>query len=315
MYGSLKVFAGSSNPQLAQEICDHLKITPGKMKIHKFSNENIKVKIEENVRNDDVFVIQSASRPLNEHFMELLIILDALKYASARRITAVVPYYFYARSDKKDEPRISITARLVADLLSTAGADRILTMELHKPQIMGFSRIPMDQLLPSQIMLDHYQQKDLSNAVIAATDVGGAKSSRNFARKLGLPMVVLDKERLGDREKVVINTIIGDAKDKDVLIIDDEILSGGSVLEAASFLKNHGAKRIWAGCTHGFMTREVLDKFEKSDIEELVTTNTIPQAITEQDKKICVLSVAQLFAQAIQAIHVGDSVGALFRDV
>ncbi len=314
MYGNLKVFSGNSNPQLAKDICENIGIEPGKIRIHKFSNENIKVKIEENVRNDDVYVLQSASKPLNEHFMELLIILDALKYASARRITVVTPYYFYARSDKKDEPRISITARLVAELLKAAGADRIITMELHAPQIMGFSRIPMDQLLPTQILLNHYHQKDLSNAVIAATDVGGAKAARKFARQLGLPMVVMDKERIGDKEKVIINNIIGDAKNKDVLIIDDEILSGGSVLEAVKFLKEHGANRIWAGCTHGFMTSKVLDKFQASEVEELVTTNTVPQLLSEKHTKVKVLSVAELFAKAITAIHIGDSVGALFSD-
>ncbi|HPG37846.1 MAG TPA: ribose-phosphate diphosphokinase [bacterium] len=314
MYGSLKVFHGNSHPQLAAEICTNLQIQRGKIKIHRFSNENIKVKIEENVRNDDVFVIQTASNPLNEHFMELLIILDALKYASAKRITAVMPYYFYARSDKKDEPRISITARLVAELLLTAGADRILTMQLHSPQIMGFSRIPMDQLLPTQIMVDHYRKKDLSNAVIAATDVGGAKAVRKFARLLDLPMVILDKERIGDKEKVVINNIIGNAEGKDVLILDDEILSGGSILQAAEFLHHHGARRLWACCTHGFFTNNVLECIEMSFIEELVTTDSIPQTNGNKYNKLKILSVAELFANAIKAIHVGDSVGALFRD-
>jgi len=315
VYDQLKVFSGNSNKQLADDICSYLNLAPGKIQIHRFSNENIKVKIEENVRNDDVFVIQTASKPLNEHFMELLIILDALKYASAGRITAVMPYYFYARSDKKDEPRISITARLVAELLNTTGAERILTMQLHSPQIMGFSRIPVDQLLPTQILVDHYKEKNLSNAVIAATDVGGAKSARKYARFLDLPLVILDKERMGDKEKVVIKNIIGNAKGKDVLLIDDEILSGGSVLEAAKFLKKkHGANRILAGCTHGFFSNNVLKKFENSAIEELVTTDTIPQINSFRYSKLKVLSVAELFARAIRAIHEGDSVGALFHD-
>ncbi len=316
MYGNLKVFSGNSNRQFVNDVCSYLNIEPGKIQIHRFSNENLKVKIEENVRNDDVFVIQTASKPLNEHFMELLIMLDALKYASARRITAVTPYYFYARSDKKDEPRISITARLVAELINAAGAERILTMQLHSPQIMGFSRLPVDQLLPTQILVEHYKAKDLSNAVVAATDVGGAKSARKFARYLNLPMVVLDKERIGDKEKVVINNIIGNAEGKDVLIIDDEILSGGSVLEAVNFLKQkHGAKRIWAGCTHGFFTNNILNKFQESPIEELVTTDTVPQVNVSRFSKLKVLSVAELFAKAIRAIYDGESVGALFHDI
>jgi len=316
MYGNLKVFSGNSNKKFVKQICSYLNIEPGKIKIHRFSNENLKVKIEENVRNDDVFVIQTASNPLNEHFMELLIILDALKYASARRITAVMPYYFYARSDKKDEPRISITARLVSELINASGAERILTMQLHSPQIMGFSRLPVDQLLPTQILVDYYKTKDLSNAVVAATDVGGAKSARKFARYLSLPMVVLDKERVGDDEKVVINNIIGNAEGKDVLLIDDEILSGGTILEAVKFLKQkHGVKRIWAGCTHGFFSNNVLKKFQESEIEELVTTDTIPQVNSSRFSKLKVLSVAELFANAIRAIYEGDSVGALFPGI
>ena len=314
MPDSLKVFSGTSNPQLVSEICQFLGIEQGKVTIHHFSNQNIKVKIEENVRNDDVFVIQSASLPVNDNFMELLIMVDALRYASAGRITVVSPYYFYSRSDKKDEPRISITARLVSDLLQTAGANRILTMKLHSPQIMGFSRIPVDQLLATNIMLKHYQQKDLSNAVVASPDVGSAKSSRVIARLLNLPMVILDKQRVDDNECVTINTIIGDARDKDVLIIDDEILSGGSVLQAAKVLKEHGARRILTGCTHGFFTKDAAEKFEESCIEEILTTNTIPQNQIENNGKFHVLSVAEIFAKAIKAIHFGDSVGALFDE-
>lgn len=308
----LKVFFGNSNPELAKEICRHLNIKPGKINIRKFSNENIKVKIEENVRNADVFFIQTASQPVNEHLVELLIAIDALRYASAGRITLVLPYYFYSRSDKKDEPRISITARLISDLVQTAGADRILTMKLHSPQIMGFSRIPVDQLLATHILVDHYKKMDLSNTVVAAPDVGSAKGSRIFAKALNLPLVILDKERIGDHERVKIQNIIGDARSKNALLIDDEILSGGSIIEAAKFLKEHGADKIYAGCTHGFFTKNAIKRIIESPIEEVVTTNTVPVQNGLDLGKIKVLSVANLFADAIQAIHDGDSVGQLF---
>lgn len=315
MFDVLKVFSGSSNPLLAQDICARLGIELGTAKSIRFSNNNIKIKIEENVRNKDVFVIQTAAPPVNEHLVELLIFIDALRYASAGRITAVMPYYFYARSDKKDEPRISITARLIADLLETAGADRILTMKLHSPQIMGFSHIPIDQLLATQIMVDHYKEKDLSNTVIAAPDVGSAKGSRIFAKALNRPMVILDKERLGDLEEVEMRTIIGDASGKDALIIDDEILTGRSTLEAANALKEHGAQRILAGCTHGFFTKNACERFADSPIEEVVVTDTIPLKLDRPCEKIKVLGVGQLFADGIRAIHEGTSVGALFSNL
>lgn len=315
MQRELKVFFGNSNPSLAIEICSHLDIEHGKIKINKFSNGNIKVKIEENVRNDDIFVIQTAANPVNEQLVELLILIDALKYASAGRITAVLPSYFYVRSDKKDEARISITARLVTDLLQTAGADRILSMTLHSPQVMGFPRIHMDQLLATPILLNHYSKKNLSNAVVAAPDIGSAKESRLFARALNLSMVILDKERLGDNEKVIMRNIIGDPQGKDVLIIDDEILSAGSIIEAAKLLKERGARTIWAGCTHGFFTLNAMDKIQNSPIEEVVTTNTMPQKDNSKYSKLVVLSVAKIFADAIQAIHLGESVGALFENI
>ncbi|RPI01460.1 MAG: ribose-phosphate pyrophosphokinase [Calditrichaeota bacterium] len=315
MLRTLKVFYGNSNPCLAQDICRFLDLEPGRLTINQFSNGNIKVKIEENIRNDDVFVIQTGSSPINDHLVELLILIDALKYASAGRITAVLPNYFYCRSDKKDEPRISITARLITDLLETAGAQRILTMTLHSPQVMGFPRIPMDQLLATPTLLSHYRKKDLSNAVVAAPDVGSAKGSRLFSRALNLPLVILDKERIGDDEKVVMRNIIGDPQGKDVLIIDDEILSGGSILEATKILKEHGAKKILAGCTHGFFTNNALEKIQNSCIEEVVTTDTIPQNNIKNYSKLQVLSVAKLFADAIRAIHDGKSVGDLFENV
>ncbi len=315
MLRRLKVFYGNSNPQLAEEICAHLGIEPGALKIVKFSNGNIKVKIEENVRNADVFVLQTSSQPTNDHLVEMLIMIDALKYASAGRITAVMPNFFYSRSDKKDEPRISITARLITDLLETAGANRILTMTLHSPQIMGFPRIPIDQLLATPILVNRYRQMDLTNFIVAAPDVGSAKSSRVFARALNLPMVILDKERLGDREDVVMMNVIGDPQGKNVLLIDDEILSGGSMLKAARTLKEKGAAKIYACCTHGFFSNNALEKLQESCIEEVVTTNTLPQTMVDRYSKLKVLSVARLFAEAIRAIHEGKSIGELFENM
>jgi len=313
MLPQLKVFFGNSNPELSTEICGHLGIEPGQRTITKFSNGNIKVKIEENIRNKDVFVIQTASEPVNDHLVELLIMIDALKYASAARITAVLPSYFYARSDKKDEPRISVASRLVADLLQTSGAHRILTMTLHSPQIMGFPRIPMDQLLATPNLINHFVQKGLTNAVVAAPDVGSAKESRKFAIALNLPMVICDKERLGDLEEVMMKNIIGNPQDKDVLLVDDEILTASSMIEATKILKGNGAKRIYAACTHGFFTKKAVDRMAASPIEEVVTTNTIPQQNNHVFKKLTVLSVAGLFADAIYAIHKGKSVGDLLE--
>jgi ribose-phosphate pyrophosphokinase len=306
----LKVFSGTSHPELAQEICDHLDIELGKVSFKRFSNENIKVKIEENVREDDVFVIQTSCPPVNDNLVELLIMIDALKYASAGRITAVLPYYPYVRSDKKDEPRISITARLVADLLETAGADRILTMTLHSPQIVGFSRIPVDQLLATAIISDYFQWKDLTDFVVVSPDVGRAKGAEIYARRLDLPMVIVDKRRYSDDEKAKALYVIGEVEGKNLMIFDDEILTGGSMLESVSALRERGAERILAGCTHGVFSGDSIARIEDSPLEELVVTNTIPQR--HKSSKITVLSVAHLFAEAIKAIHRGDSVSKLF---
>jgi ribose-phosphate pyrophosphokinase len=310
MEGRLKVFAGQSNPALAREICSYLDVALGNVTFTQFSNENIKVKIEENVRETDVFVVQTSCSPVSDHLMELLIMIDALKYASAARITAVLPYYPYVRSDKKDEPRISITARLVADLLETAGASRVLTMNLHAEQIIGFSRIPVDQLLAIPIICDYFSKKDLSNFVAVAPDVGRAKTTEHYARRLDLPMAILDKRRIGDDEHAVIRHVIGDVEGKDVMLLDDEILTGGSILEGIRALKERGARRVLAGCVHGVLSGNAVPDIEASPIEELVVTNTIP--LKRESSKVTVLSVARLFADAIRAIHEGSSVSTLF---
>jgi len=311
MYGELKIFAGRSHVEFSEEVCKHLGVGLGKVSFKQFSNENIKVKIEENVRECDVFVIQTSCPPVHDHLMELLIMIDALKYASAARITAVLPYYPYVRSDKKDEPRISITARLVADLLETAGANRILTMNLHQMQIMGFSRIPVDQLDGIPILCEYLAQKDLKNFVAVAPDVGRAKVTEAYARRLDLPVVILDKRRYGDSEKAVIRHVIGDVAGKNVIFLDDEILTGGSILEGVNALKERKAKRFMAACVHGVLADDAITKVEQSLLEELVITDTVP--LRQSSPKIVVRSVAKLFADAIKAIHTGSSVSELFK--
>lgn len=315
----LKIFSGRSSQRLARNICLCLPIEEiGKMRYKRFSNCNIKVNIEESVRGDDVFVIQSGYPDTNEAFMELLIIIDALKYASASRITAVLPYYPYVRSDKKDEPRISITSRLVADLLETAGADRILTMDLHSPQIMGFSRIPIDQL-QSKNILCRYISTSFPVDVVVSPDVGSAKRAKSFARELyNIPIVILNKRRDSDDEEVEVINIIGDVKDKNCLIVDDEINSGRTVIKAYQALKDAGGLDIYVTCTHGILSGMAYGDIQKSGIKRLIITNTINQyryskmAEDYHNERISIMNVSNLFAQAICAIHEGKSVSKLF---
>jgi ribose-phosphate pyrophosphokinase len=310
----LKIMSGSSNPELAREICDYLDCPQGRLRIERSANDNIKVQIQENVREDDVFVIQTSCSPVNDNFIELLLIIDALKYASARRITAVLPYYPYVRSDKKDEPRISISARLVADLLETAGANRVLTMTLHAPQIAAFSRIPVDQLWATNLICNHLRQtQDLSRAVVVSPDVGSATEASFYARRLDLPLAIMDKRRRADDEKAEILTVIGDIDGRDALIFDDEVLTGGSMMEAIRLLKERGAKHIMAGCTHGVFSGNAIQRIDESEVEVFVRTNTIPLPEGPPTPKIETISVARLFGDAIKAIHHGESVSRLLE--
>jgi ribose-phosphate pyrophosphokinase len=310
---TLKIFAGSSHPALARAIAKHAGVPLGRCTVTRFSNENMKVKIEENVRGCDVFVIQTSAAPLSDHIIELLILIDALKFASASRITAVLPYFPYARSDKKDEARISITARLMADLLETSGADRVLTMTLHAPQILGFFRKPADQLLATPILKRHFKRRSLANTVVVATDAGAGKIAGHFAKRLGLPMAVIDKRRLDDSEKAQSTALIGDVAGKDTIIYDDEIATGGSIQEAARILRDFGARKVRVGVTHAVLSGPALVRLKQADLEELVVTDTIP---VPADKVralpgLTVLSTAKLFADAILRIHQGRSVSAI----
>jgi ribose-phosphate pyrophosphokinase len=312
--GGLKVFAGGSHPQLAAELCDCLGIPLGRSHTVRFSNENLKVKIEENVREEDVFLVQTAAPPLSEGIVELLLYLDALRHASARRVTAVLPYYPYARSDKKDEPRISITARLMADLLATAGADRVLTIDLHSPQIQGFFRKPADHLTAVPVLCEHLRKhEDLRDAVVVAADVGEAKDAGRYAKRLDLPIAFVDKRRSGDDEQAKAVAVIGDVVGKTCLLVDDEIATGGTIFEATDFLLEHGAKRVLAAVIHPVLSGRAPTRLEQSRLDKLIVTNTIPIPVDRQSDKIVTLSVAPLLATAITRIHDGRSVSELFR--
>jgi ribose-phosphate pyrophosphokinase len=309
----LLVFSGSAHPDLAHAICARLGITLGRARIKKFTNENLKVKIDENVREADVFVIQPSCPPVNEGLMELLIMIDALRSASAARITAVTPYYPYVRSDKKDEPRISITARLVADLLETAGANRVLAIDLHSPQVQGFLRIPSDQLTAHALLAEHFRKRpDLAEHVVVAPDAGEAKDAAGFAKQLGVPLAIVDKRRFGDDEKAKAMHMVGEARGKRALIVDDEIATGGTVLEAAEFLRREGVRDVSIAVVHPVFSGTAVERLRAADLTEVVVTDTIPLPIAKQDPKFKVLSVAPLLAEGIRRIHDGSSVSALF---
>lgn len=312
MNGVLKVFAGSSHPELASSICNFLDTPVGMSEIIRFSNENLMVKINENVRGADVFVIQTSAPPVNEGLIEMLITIDALKHASAGRVTAVIPYFPYVRSDKKDKPRISITARLVADLLQTAGADRVVTMDLHAPQIQGFFRIPVDHLQGFPLITDHLKTEDLVDRVLVAGDAGEAKEVGRFANRLHLPMAIIDKRRYDDSEKAKAAHLIGEIAGKHAIIVDDEVATGGTLVEAAGFLLKEGALSVTAAFTHAVLSGPAVSRLEESCIERLVFTDTIPLQ-GKTSKKFKVLSTAALFAKAIRRIHDGESISELFR--
>lgn len=311
MNGLLKVFAGSSHPQLAKQVCRFLDVPLGKSHLTRFSNENLMVQINENVRGADVFFIQTSSPPVNEGLIEMLITIDALKHASAARITAVIPYFPYVRSDKKDKPRISIAARLVADLLQTAGADRVVTMDLHAPQIQGFFRIPVDHLQAFPLITDFLKKRDLTDTVLVAGDAGEAKEVGRFANRLHLPMAIIDKRRYDDSEKAKAAHLIGEISGKHAIIVDDEVATGGTLVEAAKFLKAEGALSVTAAFTHAVLSGPAVSRLNDSSIEELLFTDTIPLN-GKESSKFKVLSVAEICAKAIRRIHEGDSISELF---
>ncbi len=310
---NLKVFSGRAHPEFAREVCRHLGVNLGAADIFKFSNDNTFVKINENVREDDVYVIQPSCHPVNDGFMELLIMIDALKRASIRRITAVVPYFPYARSDKKDQPRIPITARLIADVLEVAGTNRILTMDLHAAQIQGFFRIPVDHLTAIPIMAEHFRKREWNDLVVVAPDAGRAKMARSYADLLKAPMAIIDKRRVGNDENAVADHLIGDVKGMRALIVDDEVSSGGSLAQAVRTVTGHGAREVYASVTHAVLSGNAAERLHSVGLKELVVTNSLPISYGKQHPIITVLSVAPLFAEAISRIHSGGSLSTLFE--
>jgi ribose-phosphate pyrophosphokinase len=313
LYEEMKVFSGRSNPDLAASVCDYLHIPPGKIEVFKFTNDNTFVKFGENVRQRDVFLMQAFSSPVNDHIMEMLIMIDAAKRASAGRITAVIPYYGYGRTDKKDQPRVPITARLVADLLETAGADRVLTIDLHAGQIQGFFSVPVDELTALPLLASYFQEKSLDDAVVVAVDIGISKRARDFAERLGLPLAIVEKRRVsGNQDKTELFNIIGEVSGKDAILVDDEVDTGGSMISAAEALVQAGVKRVFASCTHGILSGKAHNRFGASPIQELVTTDTIQVEANGANGTRTVVSVAALFGEAIHRIHSGLSVGAMF---
>ncbi len=309
----LKVFTGNGHPVLAQSVCDYLEIPLGQAEVFKFANDNTFVRIHENIRQRDVFIIQPTCYPVNDNLMELLIMIDACKRASAGRITAVVPYYGYGRTDKKDQPRVPITARLVADLLTAAGADRLLTVDLHAGQIQGFFNIPVDELTVLPIMGDYFAAKEIQDLVVVAVDIGISKKARDMALRLGAPLAIIEKRRVGNEDESETMNVIGDVEGKVALTFDDEIDTGGTVVNAAKALSERGVKEVFCCVTHPVLSRNAPELMAKSNFSEVVVSDTIPMAPEKLNGKFTVLSVAPLLGEAIYRIHKGQSVGDLFK--
>jgi ribose-phosphate pyrophosphokinase len=308
----MKVFAGSSNLSLAREIADYLKIDLGKCVLERFSDGEIHFYIDENIRGEDIFIIQSGSYDANFHLMELFFMIDAFKRSSAERITAVMPYYCYARQDWKDRPRVPISARLVADLLERAGASRVLTMDLHSPQIQGFFSIPADNLMAAPVLANFLQGLNLDNLTIVSPDAGGVGRARALAKRMGAKLAIIDKRRPAPNVAQVLH-VIGEVKNQNVIILDDMVDTAGTLVLAADALVNEGARRVFAACTHPLLSGQAVEKIERSALEKIFVTNTVPLSEkAKRSQKINVLSVAALFGEAIRRINEGSSVSSLF---
>ncbi|NQT06389.1 MAG: ribose-phosphate pyrophosphokinase [Candidatus Omnitrophica bacterium] len=311
--GEMLIFSGNSNRSLAEEICKELKVKLSDVTVGKFSEGEVSVKINEDSRGRDVFIIQPTSPPANDNLMELLILIDALRRASARRITAVMPYYGYARQDRKDQPRVPITAKLVANLITTARADRVLTIDLHAGQIQGFFDIPLDNLYAINTFVDYFEDKKIKDTVVVSPDVGGIKMARAYAKRLGADLAIVDKRRINDTDTEVMH-ILGEVEGKNAIIVDDIIATAGSLAEAVTALKKQGAKEVYAAITHPILSGPAIERIRKSDIKELVVTNTIMVDKKKQIPKIKVLSVAGLIGEAIMRIHKEESISSLFDE-
>jgi ribose-phosphate pyrophosphokinase len=308
----IAVFGGSAHPALAAEICAQLGVPLRPVRLSRFANDCLEVQLQANCRERDVFLIQPLGPPVQENLVELLLMLDAARGASAARVTAVIPHYGYARSDKKAMPRVSIGGRLVADLLVTAGVSRVLAMTLHAPQVHGFFSVPVDHLHALRELAGHFSGVDLSNAVVVSPDLGNAKQAAALARMLGLPVAAGAKERHND-ERVTISSIIGEVAGRDVIVLDDEIARGTTIVELLGVLREHGASSVRIACTHGLFCDGALDRIRAAgDVTEIVCTNTVPVPVSEQHPELTVISIAPALAEAIRRIHEGESVSALF---
>ena len=310
---NIKIFACKSAENFTKEICDYLGIEMGKINSMKFKNDNNFVQILETVREQDVYIVQTMIPPVNERIMELLITIDAVKRASAKNVNVVLPYFPYSRSDKKDQPRVPITAKLMAQLIEAAGATRVITCDLHNPAIQAYFNINCDRLTAENILEDYFLEKKLDNMVIVATDAGSSKKAYKYSEFFNCPIALVDKRREGNDDRAIASTIIGDVKDKNAIIFDDEIDTAGSMMETVKVLKKFGAKSIYAGCTHGVLSGPAIERIANSEIEELVITNTIPLVEEKKIDKITQLSIAPLFAETIKRINESLPLGDIFK--
>jgi ribose-phosphate pyrophosphokinase len=310
----LKIFSGRSHPALTNEICEQLGVEPGRITLYGFSDGETYVQIDENVRGADVFIVQPTCPPsVNDHLMELLIMLDAFKRSSAKRVTAVIPYYGYARQDRKDKPRVPITAKLAADLISAAGADRVLTLDLHAAQIQGFFNIPVDHLFAAPVIVGHLKQLELEDLTIVSPDAGGVERARAYAKRLGASLAIIDKRRFSANQTEVMN-IIGDVEGRNVFVVDDIIDTAGTLIHSAQALLEKGAKSISAACTHAVLSGPAIGRINASQLATVITTNSIPTEDKQTEcPKLKTLSIGSLLAEAIKRIHSEDSVSSLFE--
>ncbi len=311
---NIKIFACKSAENFTKEICDYLNLPVGEMDILKFKNDNTFVQIKETVREQDVYIVQMTTPPVNERVMELLIAIDAFKRASAKNINVVLPYYIYSRSDKKDQPRIPVTAKLMQQLLEAAGATRVITCDLHNPAIQAYFNINCDRLSAQNILQQYFKEKNLKDMVIVATDAGSSKKAYKYSEYFGCPIALIDKRRAGNDDRAIATTVIGDVENKEAIIFDDEVDTAGSLIETAKILERFHAKEIYAGCTHGVLSANAVQRIEESPIKELVMTNTIPlsEEKQKQTSKIKVLTIAPLFAEAIRRLNEARPLGELF---
>jgi ribose-phosphate pyrophosphokinase len=314
MYGGIEIFSGTGSEELARKVCEYLNVPLSPREIVTFPNENIFVRLLTSVRGQDVFIIQTTSSPVNYNIMELLLLLDTVKRASAGRITAVIPYMAYGRSDKKDQPRVPISARLLADLITVAGADRYMLVDLHAGQIQGFFSIPGDELTAFHILSDYFVSKKLDNAIVVAVDLGFAKKGRNFAEKLRLPMAFIEKRRDVMDAATQALTVIGDVAGKNVLLVDDEVDTAGSVANAVNILKAHRAADIYLGFTHAVLSPPAVEQLRALPVREIVCTDTVPIPTEKRLPNLTVLSVAPLLGEVIRRVHEGESVGKMFNE-